>query len=181
MPSFPPRTRKLVSPEGSACQNTNTTSARRLNSSHSGVSSIPPRAALKSFAFAWRAQCASLSDQTRSGRARADGRGKRARPTVIWRLRTGQPNADKAHPAPLARQIARKADVRLSSPRMVCWSEGSFLASFPAEGFLQGPRYLGRPRLLRKGTAGGNPNLPWLRGYLFVNSLHTHTRMASKR
>src|SRR3954471_4078420 len=51
MPPFPLRTRKLVSPEGSACQSTNTTSARRWNSSHSGVSSIPPRAALKSFAF----------------------------------------------------------------------------------------------------------------------------------
>src|SRR5690349_4832638 len=48
-------------------------------------------------------------DQTRSRRARADGRRKRARSTIIWRLRTGQPKADRARPARLARQIARKS------------------------------------------------------------------------
>ena len=39
-----------------------------------------------------------------------------ARSTVIWRLRTGQPQADKAarpHRALVVRSMARKADVRL--------------------------------------------------------------------
>jgi hypothetical protein len=44
------------------------------------------------------------------------GRRKRAWSTVIWRLRTGQPQADKAarpHRALVVRSMARKADVRL--------------------------------------------------------------------
>jgi hypothetical protein len=89
----------------------------------------------------------------------------------------GTAKADKAHPAPLARQIARKAEVRLSSPRMVCWSERSFLASFPAAGLLQGPRYLGRPRYSEKARpAILQPAVAW---WLSLRQLiaHAHTHV----
>ena len=111
--------------------------------------------------FAWRAQCASLSDPTRSGRARADGRRKRARPTVIWRLRMGQPKVDRAHPAPPARQIAQKSRCQTVFASNGLLERAIISRVFPSRGPPAGTALPGQAPIIRKSKAGCNPSRAW--------------------
>ena len=75
------------------------------------------------------------------------------RPTVIRRLRTGRPKADRAHPAPLAWQIAQKSRCQTVFASNGLLERAIMSRVFPSRGPPAGTAVPGHAPILRKGTA----------------------------